>query len=929
MKRVISLLAVLTMLLVPMISVNALTVSSPAQNAAANLAAPSTLTLSHTAIDKYPEGIAVYNAETDAITMTGINYGRSMAYTDAPAAIDGQNYVVTFTTNTKGWSNTWNLIVHFAKEGELSQSVSICDKYIAYTDAAGTEHQLAGTATNSANATVKVFVRKEANNTQGVFIYLNGTLKGEFHKQQDLVPTLAIYGAEGASAWQPVVRDIAVYSTGSAIGDVNADGSVNASDVTALSRYLANWDGYTAADINVGNADMDQDGAVTPLDEVALNRYFAGWLGYEAPYIPTIVVTDRGVDNTGATDVTEQLTALHATGKRIYYPNGTYLFNGETLDLSGGIEFQSATGVHIRNSITTATKTDIVNFDDNGNLIGLMQNHLEYKAAKKNDPDFVKTGSLVSPPISTKVNNTKVDFLPSWYNDGGLNYRFTSASGSVVWYDWSWNHADTPQDNVTLSFIHNKGTSNSSNFTISGLRVYKPSSSSTPYNFSGATNVLGSPNLGVEVDDATTGTWLNAILTLPYASNATFTQSGGYKYSADTYAIQFTVAAPNDANASLTVSPRRGENFVITSTGVTFNGTALTFANSSTATTDTVTYTLYCRRTSSTARAVYIYANGAYMKKGTANATFTGLSTRNVVYDDERHPLLGWYFGDEPTVLDWECYWMREYGIDQTMLVSEGVSSDPSNGEYWVYNLLNNTPNAKYMDFALRVEASNYGSDDATIRASWWNTFDQFYFNDQYKDQVYCYEEDGKRYPVVWLWDESSVRYSLSQNNYNVYLLYKDVADAFKENGYDGVCIMARTACMGGSTYKTLFANAGIKWFGIAYPQNCMGTGTTYTEKVTNFVTLSDTQTLYGVATGMFSHAPHPSEWGTYGSKATQFGNLIAKAVEATLADSTRAPIITCYNVAEWAEGGVGLVPTVGTGFDYLEAVRDNILVTE
>jgi len=29
-------------------------------------------------------------------------------------------------------------------------------------------------------------------------------------------------------------------------------------------------------------------------------------------------------------------------------------------------------------------------------------------------------------------------------------------------------------------------------------------------------------------------------------------------------------------------------------------------------------------------------------------------------YDPSRHPLLGWYRGDDPNVLDWQCYWMGQ-----------------------------------------------------------------------------------------------------------------------------------------------------------------------------------------------------------------------------------------------------------------------------
>ncbi len=61
---------------------------------------------------------------------------------------------------------------------------------------------------------------------------------------------------------------------------------------------------------------------------------------------------DFGIDNTGTLDNTALMQALHSTGRRIYYPNGVYLFNGDTLDLSGGVRFETREGVTIRNRIS-------------------------------------------------------------------------------------------------------------------------------------------------------------------------------------------------------------------------------------------------------------------------------------------------------------------------------------------------------------------------------------------------------------------------------------------------------------------------------------------------------------------------------------------------------------------------------------------------
>ena len=53
-----------------------------------------------------------------------------------------------------------------------------------------------------------------------------------------------------------------------------------------------------------------------------------------------INVVELGADNTGKMDSTKVLVYAHSLKKRVYYPNGTYIFNGRKLDLSGGGRFQ-------------------------------------------------------------------------------------------------------------------------------------------------------------------------------------------------------------------------------------------------------------------------------------------------------------------------------------------------------------------------------------------------------------------------------------------------------------------------------------------------------------------------------------------------------------------------------------------------------------
>ena len=62
-------------------------------------------------------------------------------------------------------------------------------------------------------------------------------------------------------------------------GDVNGDGSVKLSDLTALNSYLVGV--KENGDINTEAADIDGDGKITVADSVYFARYFDGWNNYE------------------------------------------------------------------------------------------------------------------------------------------------------------------------------------------------------------------------------------------------------------------------------------------------------------------------------------------------------------------------------------------------------------------------------------------------------------------------------------------------------------------------------------------------------------------------------------------------------------------------------------------------------------------------
>lgn len=77
-------------------------------------------------------------------------------------------------------------------------------------------------------------------------------------------------------------EEITVEADAVVIGDVNGDAAVDNLDRLTLTRYLANWDGYTEDDINMTVADVNQDGSVDKLDRLILTRHLANWEGYES-----------------------------------------------------------------------------------------------------------------------------------------------------------------------------------------------------------------------------------------------------------------------------------------------------------------------------------------------------------------------------------------------------------------------------------------------------------------------------------------------------------------------------------------------------------------------------------------------------------------------------------------------------------------------
>lgn len=81
------------------------------------------------------------------------------------------------------------------------------------------------------------------------------------------------------------------------------------------------------------------------------------------------------------------------------------------------------------------------------------------------------------------------------------------------------------------------------------------------------------------------------------------------------------------------------------------------------------------------------------------------------------------------------------------------------------------------------------------------------------------------------------------------------------------------------------------------------------------------------VSTAMSSVYPHPSQYSWPGSTPALFQTALNTVIKQLL-ETGNPRMVTIYNVAEWAEGGAALQPSVGNGFGYLDACRSALAGT-
>lgn len=300
-------------------------------------------------------------------------------------------------------------------------------------------------------------------------------------------------------------------------------------------------------------------------------------------------------------------------------------------------------------------------------------------------------------------------------------------------------------------------------------------------------------------------------------------------------------------------------------------------------------------------------------------------------YDPSRHPLLGWYRGDNVNVLDWQCYWLREYGICGVNLVGTGIDitkwQTPSNKDYWIYQLFTNVKNFKGLKYIMWGFSGPSKPTYTTkqIENNWISILNNFH---KKYNNYFSITKNGKVYPVIYLFEADMVRgvFDNYNGNKNLKAFLARMGDRYRKAGFGGLCIFARHPTR--SLSYTTLESKGVLYLPAEYSRvDGVSSATTYEDYVNGFA-VPTYPAIVNIVTSHESKPPHPSGWTQTGSTPQLFEALLSKAVNAVRSADYLPKVIQIYNVAEWAEGGPGLQPNVRDGFDYLQAVRNVMKVS-
>lgn len=369
-------------------------------------------------------------------------------------------------------------------------------------------------------------------------------------------------------------------------------------------------------------------------------------------------------------------------------------------------------------------------------------------------------------------------------------------------------------------------------------------------------------------------------------------------------------------------------------------------------------------------------------------------------YYQDRHPMLGWYHGEDLQTLAWQSKWLLQHGVDYSILQTGNAQSSVPNTatwntsaslDYWAYQLFNNVNNVsssglklslwlpysitgKTISIATWASAGTYTIGDiridttaqrqytaitnhsglttrpaldatnwvATPMPSEWADLVTLY--NTYKTKIATFYRSGtaKTYAIVYLHScEAELRAPIYTGTFNAWMAELGSAMNSANPSWDGVCVIARNSsspaiCDGVSyggvvNYDTLETNRCLlvrgDYEGI---EASYGASASYQSLIDTYPAFNgsygygQSRRAYGVPTSSLTVPPHGSSFNKVGHSPTKFKEMMQKVLAKQKADNS-IPLLTIYNVSEWAEGGPGLQPNKQDGFGYLTALKESI----
>jgi hypothetical protein len=202
-------------------------------------------------------------------------------------------------------------------------------------------------------------------------------------------------------------------------------------------------------------------------------------------------------------------------------------------------------------------------------------------------------------------------------------------------------------------------------------------------------------------------------------------------------------------------------------------------------------------------------------------------------YDSSRHPWLGFYRGDDPIVLDWICFWLKESGVKAVNLnpsseIDTARWSQSGDKHHWLYQLFEGVPNFKSLNYILWGYSGSFGAGTDLERAERqrrirndWHAIANIYLK---YGRFYSLVLNGKKVPVIFTFDMESIRgdFDRYRGSTNTSEFLKEISKRFKAKGYGGVAVFARNA----SKIDYVIESEGVYIYNAGYNfENCVSRG--------------------------------------------------------------------------------------------------------